>query len=552
MVSHELKIEALHDITKFADLIGFKGGWQNFGTVHKKLAGFVTAPQCAKPKSRYTKRRQLLMPRGHLKSTVCSVLYVLWRIYRNPNIRILVGTNIVKLAKGFMRQLRQYLEEPTLQELVWNDRPHIRGRLIPLMDKAGRKRRSQEIGDDSETADKKLIWTTEAIQVLRDEVLSEPTVLCTSVGTNVVGQHYDLLILDDVVDFDNSNTPNKLDAVFEWCQDLESVVDPVRNVFCGTVKNCEGLSMYDLREEVGDEQVVLGTRYQLNDYYNYIIENKKELGFICFSRNIYVNGRNDERGFIWNKFDADYFAKLRKRLTARKWSSQYLNTVFADDEQLLDPDKLKFINTKLFDSKENGILKLKLTGSEATTVVRLFMFVDSAASTKATADNTCVLVGGIDPDNNIVVVDVKLGKFTSSETVDTVYKLADKWKLHHVTVETNGVGAALPGNLREQFSKRRALYIRELVSRGKKEDRIEGAIQPRLEAGQIYLADYLAPNETIRNEFIFFRQSGTHDDFIDTLAMLILNCTKTPKLGVAEGGAVKRHGYVNNRYGGKR
>ncbi len=99
--THNNKVKALHDIWTFAELIGYEGGKKNFAAIHRKLAGFVTAPQLAPvclldkgfSKQKYNRRRLVLMPRGHLKSTVCSVLYTLWRIYRNPYIRILVGCN---------------------------------------------------------------------------------------------------------------------------------------------------------------------------------------------------------------------------------------------------------------------------------------------------------------------------------------------------------------------------------------------------------------------------------------------------------------------------
>jgi len=84
---------AFYDMWTFFDLIGFQGGRSNFGAVHEELVEFITSPQYEGYED--YRRRVVLMPRGHLKSTIGSVGYALWRIFRNPNIRIIVGTNVL-------------------------------------------------------------------------------------------------------------------------------------------------------------------------------------------------------------------------------------------------------------------------------------------------------------------------------------------------------------------------------------------------------------------------------------------------------------------------
>ena len=97
--SSDLSVRALTDMKAFAELIKFHGGWGSFGECHSELVDFVTTPQVntnAQQKLAFQGdeaeahlRRLILMPRGHLKSTIGTILYTLWRIYRNPNIRIM-------------------------------------------------------------------------------------------------------------------------------------------------------------------------------------------------------------------------------------------------------------------------------------------------------------------------------------------------------------------------------------------------------------------------------------------------------------------------------
>ena len=529
-------LKALTDITVFADLIDFQGGWSAFGSIHRKLVGFITAPQCTKF---YNNRRLVLAPRGHLKSTVCCTLYTLWRIYRNPDIRILVGTNKLELSTSFIRELRQYLENPELQSRVWNKRPHIPGRLIPVMDSAGRKRRQQT--EPTETEDKKLIWTTTAIQVLRPGVFKEPTVLATSVGTRVTGQHYDLLILDDIVDFDNTSSQTKLDKTFEWAQDLESVLDPKRHINVAP----------DFSEDVGDEVVVLGTRYDAIDYYNYIIENARQLDYRVFTRNIYRNGVNSDAGFIWpEKFNADVVGKLRNRLTPRRFASQYLNTIITDEMSVLRSDQIKYFKSETIELK-NNLIELKLPGEVVTRTFKPIMVVDPAISQTSRADNTVITVGGLDEQRDLFVVDMKVGKLTPQQTVTAIFDMCEKWNLFSVTVEVVGYQAALAYSIKEQFRTRRALVVKEWRpdgQMGKKKARIENGLQPLFANGKIYLSDWLATCKPLHDEILYFPKATAHDDCLDTLEMLRATACPVPK---KKHTSVPRQTY-NMKYGGIR
>jgi len=547
------KIKALFDIWEFADLIKFHGGRTNFGTVHKKLAGFVTSTQRGHKYSDNhevyysNKRRLVLMPRGHLKSTVCSTLYVLWRIYRNPDIRIIVGTNILQLATSFIREVRQYLEDPQLGELVWNSRPHIGGRLIPVMDAAGRKRRSQ---DFTETEDKKLIWTNTALQVLRPGVFKEPTLLAISVGTKTTGNHCDLIILDDIVDFDNVSSQVKIDRVFDWTQDLESVLDPARSVSVGKYLDKRGIPVV-FKEEVGNEIVVLGTRYDANDFYHYLIDNQKELEYATFLRNIYRNGVNADYGFIWQeKFNETVLRQIRARLSARRFASQYLNRIVTDETSVLRSDQIQYFHIDRVEVKDM-MVDIYVPNEPFPRHVKLYLVVDPAISMANDADNTCITVGGLDENRDMFIVDMVVGKFAPMKTIEHIYTLTDKWNMHTVHIEVVGFQAALVYGIKEQFRSRRPLVVREIKpdSRsGSKKSRIEQGLQPLFANNKIYLANNLSRLKELHDEIMYFPRETAHDDCLDTMEMLRAVACPVPK----KAHVLTPRKQYNMKYGGSR
>jgi phage terminase large subunit-like protein len=374
------------------------------------------------------------------------------------------------------------------------------------MDK-GRRSRGNHEDNYTDAEDKKVIWNNTAIQVLRQGKFKEPTVYALSVGSKVTGQHYDLAILDDIVDFDNTATVAKMDKTFEWAQDLESVLDPLHI--------CEYTG-----EPIGDEVIINGTRYAAGDYYEAVLNDAKELGYETFIRNIYVNGIDNADGYIWfEKFNDDTVQKLKRRLTSRRWASQYLNSILLDGEAILAIDNIQYIpSANIHVDKGTAYIK---QGQEEIPV-RLYMVVDPAVSQSKTADNTSIAVGGQDDQGNLYIVDGVAGKLTPQKIVDEVFRLADKWQLSGVFIEMVGWQGALEHYIREKFATYRplAIYPWNPQGKGKKKERIEFYLQPVFNQRMIFVPPWMKQWDILTNELLAFGSPTGHDDILDTWAMI--------------------------------
>jgi predicted phage terminase large subunit-like protein len=542
-----LKKRALTDMWAFFDLIDFKGGSSAFGEVHREFSDFVTYPQritSSKPDGR---RRVGLMPRGHLKSTVGSVGYVLWRIYRNPDIRVLFGTNIKKLARGFIRELRQYLEDTDLQATVWNARPHISGNLIPVLDAATRRRRSSgrdgAADEETDAEDKKIIWSLEALQVIRPSKFKEPTIAAVSTNTVMTGDHYDLVILDDIVDDKNSKVPSRRQDVIEWAMDMESILNTVH------VSKVEGWS-----EVLGDEMLVMGTRYYKGDYYDYLFENAVEQEYITFFRNLYKNGRDDSDGYLWHEhITTDKVSKLRARTTPRRFASQYLNVIISEEEQIFKQSMVQWIRGNDYEIKDGFVRVIDPNDRNKRVKVRPILVVDPAISQKDSADFTVIAVGGLDTDENLYLFDMKIKRMLPTELTKTLFELADKWDVTLAYVESVGYQASIIHNVREKMRGRRPIVLRPYLPKGSKQDRIETMLQPLFENSKVWFSAWLAQLTELIDEMEYFPRAA-HDDALDAVAMIRELAPKTR--GDYDPGKRKqrdsgRYG-VNTKYGGTR
>jgi predicted phage terminase large subunit-like protein len=527
------KVQAMESYWDFIDLINFKGGTKSFSAIHKELAAFI-ADRHQHP------RRLVLMPRGHLKSTLCSVGYVLWRIYQNPCIRILVGTATKPLATSFVREVKQYLEDTHLQETVWNTHPRY-GRLIPQLD-------NQSAGD--EEVDRKTVWRVDAIQVLRPKIMKEPTLLAASVGSPSTGFHFDIAILDDVVTFENSQTAERREKIMDWVGDVESVIDP-----------------YNPDTDLGGEFLILGTRYYYRDLYGvYTGEDlsDEEQGdgsedYAVFKRNIYANGKDDSDGYLWpERFNAEVVSRLKSRLMRlpngmRRFASQYLNTIMTDEETVLNADNIQYINPAQLTLKDDGVIEIRTSHNSPPTRVKPILVVDPAISQSKRADNTVLMVGGLDSNRSLYLFDLKVGKFKPEETVRLVFELVDRWKLNALTIDNEKLGQALMYTIRQSFSRFKPVALREYHAEGEKKARIATYLEPLFVNHQVYLMTWMAKNTILMEEIQFFPRSGAHDDCLDGMVMICQSATPT-RNGVMSSRRkrIRQHYNINQRYGGVR
>lgn len=547
--SQDPKVNALFNLWGFIDLLSFKGGSESFGELHQEMVQFNTTPQLFDLNK--NRRRLNLVPRGHLKSTLNTVLYCLWRIYRNPDIRICVATATKDLADSFIREIKQYFEDEDLQERVWNTRPHHQGRLIPILDKAGFSRRNQrwDLGL-TEALDKKIVWRANALQVMRPTLYKEPTIMAASPGSNITGLHFDLMILDDIINEDSVATPEKIEKTLNWTQDLESIIDPKRSVSIGKIGD------YVIKEVIGDEMVLNGTRYARNDLYDYIQQNAEFLDYQVFRRSIYKNDFDDADGFIWDKFTPEHVESLKKRKGYLNFAKQYLNQVVASELLVLDRDNMKFFKPEDIETHHKGFLRIPVPNDDKKAVdwvdVRPILCIDPAISQKKKADNTVILVGGMDFARNLYVIDFKCGKYLPNVTIDMTYALADKWKLTHIHVEVVSFQQALVYMFRQTFNDRRPLAITEYRPKGDKKARIETNLHPLFDAGKVYFAKWMSTHNELLEEMAYFPSETVHDDILDAMSMVYEVATPTHmRKGSVNYNTYDRNFTVNSRYGGR-
>lgn len=131
-------------------------------------------------------RTILLAPRGHGKSTVCNIGYVLWNLVNNRDLRILIASKTARQAELFLGEIRAHLERNTIFRAVYGDWV----------------RKDQ--------------WREDQIVIPRVRIAKEPTITTIGIGGSLPSWHFDVIIIDDPHDLTNSRTAGQRELVWQW------------------------------------------------------------------------------------------------------------------------------------------------------------------------------------------------------------------------------------------------------------------------------------------------------------------------------------------------
>lgn len=165
-------------------------------------------------------RRLVLWSAVHSgKTTQMSVARSLWLLGRDPTMRIAIVSNTHKQASDIIQVIARYVEQSDELHEVF---PHLR--------KSPRK------------SD---LWNTHALTIDRPNIAKEPSVQAFGYRGNITGARLDLIIIDDLLDYENCRTEAQRDELRNWYLSHLSGRDPgdgsMRILCIGTAYNPQDL-----------------------------------------------------------------------------------------------------------------------------------------------------------------------------------------------------------------------------------------------------------------------------------------------------------------------
>ncbi len=192
------RIELFFEREKYrADFEGFCRdilGYKDMNSIHSSLCSFLLAKH---------KRKLILMPRFTFKSCIVTIGYSLWRLSKDYNLRILIYSDALNKAKGFLNSITN----------------HVTGKVEGS--------RFREIFGHWEVDPKKDKWNQEQIVIaFRGNAQAEPSVDTGGQDSSKIGFHYDLIIFDDIVSDQNVTTKAQMDKTVDCYKKSLSLLKP--------------------------------------------------------------------------------------------------------------------------------------------------------------------------------------------------------------------------------------------------------------------------------------------------------------------------------------
>ncbi len=477
----EIKERAENDLEFFIRLVHPD---RCLGHVHKDLISWWTRPGAST-------HQVVLLPRDHQKSAMLAYRAA-WEITRNPAVRILYVSSTSKLATKQLGFIKNILTS-SIYRYYW-----------PEMVNEGLNDRAK--------------WTETEIHVdhpkRKAENIRDATVDTAGLTTVITGLHFDIICIDDVVIDDNAKTPEGRQEVRERISYLASIAGTDSSVW------------------------VVGTRYHPDDLYATFLEasysiydedgNPGEDIYLYETFERQVEDRGDGTGnFLWPRmqradgkwfgFDQTILAKKKAQyFDLGKFRAQYYNNPNSDETSVIKSDLFQYYDKKhLTQAHGNWYFKERR--------LNVYAAIDLAYSTKKDADYTCLVVAGIDSQNNIYVLDIDRFKTSNiQEYFDKILRSYVKWGYRKLRTEVIAAQAPIVKALKDDYIRPHGLMLSvddtPISKRISKEDRIEALLYPKYTNKQVW--HFRGGNcELLEEELSSARPK--HDDIKDSLAYCV-------------------------------
>lgn len=344
-----------------------------------------------------------LAPRGHGKSTIGDVDFCITKVLRNPDIRIMIGSKTQTQASAFLKEIRTHFEQNV--------------NLIRIF------------GDWKKSRDN--VWNDKEFTVNRRTVIKkEATVSALGASGAVVSKHFDIIIGDDLVGFENARTEAQRKVLKEWFYS----------------------SLYPTLEPDGEIHI-LGTRYSPMDLYEDLIKSKN------YKVNVQqaITVKDGQEYSLWeSKFSLEKLRSIREEAGLIIFNMQYQNNTELAKGKIFKYKYFKHFEEYDIDYDLNRV-RVKVLDSQGVPYwipVRIYMGADLAISEDETSNNDyfVLTVIGVDKNKNVYVLDYLKERLTFNAQLNAIL---DYGKNKFLMVERIGVETV-------QYQKSLAQEIRRL------------------------------------------------------------------------------------------
>jgi hypothetical protein len=399
------------------------------------------------------KRRRLgLMPRSHLKTTIATVADPIRLVLKEPDeTRLLIAGETATTAEKILSEVKGHWEKNKLLRALFPE-------LVP-----------------TRLAGPGVKWSNSIASIVRNRDYKEGNWNTVGVGGTVVGSHFNRIKCDDLIGLEAFRSPAAMAAAIQWVSNIEPL-------------------LIDQHNDIID---YIGTRWSRTDLYAFIMR------YYGDRMAVFVRAAIENGAIIFPQKHTMEAYETMQRETPLIWYAQYQNNPLAGGQNDFPVGGIQTFTFNL-----DGDVVLFKDGRRVTwrlDQLDRVICADPNSGSKMAEDPAAIVVSGITPDDDVVVLDSWSDRVSPSAFVDKIFEKWQRWRPRVVGIEKAG-----QQNTQHYFEKKAEeldIYIRVIPLRPKnrnKVERIRTALEPLLRSKRIYM---LSTQTTLRR---------TADEFPDT------------------------------------
>lgn len=433
----ELREHGKNDFFFFCkEIMGFKDLYE---PLHRPLCEFVSTTE--------SRRKLLLIPRGHFKTTIGSISYPIWKLINNPQERIALMSVTSDLAEDNLKELVMKIDDQRVQGLYGHILPNTKTWPMKRGFELRCPRRGSKVG---------------------------PSLYSCGVESSETGRHFSTIIIDDMVNDQNTRSKDQLDKIWDWFGRQESVLD------------------------ADGEFLVIGTRWSWGDPYGRIEK-------LADWTKMILSAVNKQGKVIFpTVFSKKKLETIRATQGDYRYSCFYENNPTGHGVNPFDTRKFQWVDYKEQDQESWR-----------------YILVDPATTTNDWSHPTGIIVGdALAKEKAFVVVKAIRDKFNPDQLISKLVSLCKQEDPYEVIVEADAAHTACVYWLRQKIMDKKLGYhvksIKNPVRIGR-ETRTINILQPRMHSGEVLFSKSMEGRDTLLEELASFPKGRT-DDLIMALS----------------------------------
>ena len=407
-----------------------------------------------KIKTKGIKRVKVTLPRGWLKTTLCSCAYPLWRGVRNVNMRFLLTQNTYTNACSKLKRISGAVKKNPVFKALFPE-------ILP---------------------DSTCTWKSDSLCLKRTRDFDESTFEAAGTRTQATSRHYDVICEDDTV------APELEDLNAEAIAPSEDDI--------GKAIGWHKLATPLLNSPGDSQRLVVGTRWAEVDLLSYVDE--KEPDYVSYELAV-VDGDKVPR--YQSRFPQEVLDGIEATLGPYMYSCLYMNAPMCGSDMTFKPSWITYYETEPRD------LMVYTTVDVAG---------DPGTIKKAKPDyNVVITTGKHLYGDGIYILDYWRERANPGEVIDEVFRQVKLYHSVKAGVESVAYQNTLAYWLREKMKAEDFYFLVEGITHGRqsKEARIRG-LQPIMANRQLMIRPWM---KELVSELLAF-PLGAFDDIIDALS----------------------------------